>query len=52
MTLTNAEGQQLLSAPVRESETRIDFSRYASGLYHLTLTHGETIVKSFSIVKK
>ena len=52
MTLTNAEGQQLLSAPVKESETRIDFSRYASGLYHLTLTHGETIVKSFSIVKK
>ncbi|MBR5695763.1 MAG: T9SS type A sorting domain-containing protein [Paludibacteraceae bacterium] len=52
MTLTNAEGQQLLSAPVRESETRINFSSYASGLYHLTLTHDETIVKSFSIVKK
>ena len=52
MTLTNAEGQQLLSAQVRDSETRIDFSRYASGLYHLTLTQGETIVKSFSIVKK
>lgn len=52
MTLTNEAGQQLLSAPVRDSETRIDFSRYASGLYHLTLTQGETIVKSFSIVKK
>ena len=52
MTLTNAEGQQLLSAQVRDSETRIDFSRYASGLYHLTLTQGETIVKSFSIIKK
>ncbi|MCR5498440.1 MAG: T9SS type A sorting domain-containing protein [Paludibacteraceae bacterium] len=52
MTLTNAEGQQLLSAQVRDSETRIDFSRYASGLYHLTLAQGETIVKSFSIVKK
>lgn len=52
MTLTNEAGQQLLSAPVRDSETRIDFSRYASGLYHLTLTQGEAIVKSFSIVKK
>lgn len=52
MTLTNEAGQQLLSAPVRDSETRIDFFRYASGLYHLTLTQGEAIVKSFSIVKK
>lgn len=52
MTLTNEAGQQLLSAPVRDSETRIDFSRYASGLYHLTLTQGEAIVKSFSIIKK
>ncbi len=52
MVLTDAEGQQLLAAPVRDSETRIDFSRYASGLYHLTLTSGETVVKTFSIVKK
>ena len=52
MFLTDAEGQQLLAAPVRDSETRIDFSRYASGLYHLTLTSGETVVKTFSIVKK
>lgn len=52
MTLTNAEGQQLLVAPVRESETRIDFSRYASGLYNLTLTSGKSVVKSFSIIKR
>ncbi len=52
MTLTNAEGQQLLTAPVRESETRIDFSRYASGLYNLTLTSGKSVVKSFSIIKR
>lgn len=52
MVLTNAEGQQLLVAPVRDSETRIDFSRYASGLYNLTLTTGKSVVKSFSIVKK
>ena len=52
MTLTNAEGQQLLAAPVRDSETRIDFSRYASGLYHLTLTSGDLVVKTFSIVKR
>ena len=52
MVLTDVEGQQLLAAPVRDSETRIDFSRYASGLYHLTLTSGETVVKTFSIVKK
>jgi len=52
MVLTNAEGQQLLSETVRDSETRINFSRYASGVYHLTLISGESVVKSFSIVKK
>lgn len=52
MTLTNAEGKRLLFSNVSDSETAIDFSRYTSGLYHLTLTRGKSIVKVFSIVKE
>ncbi len=51
MTLTNGEGKMLISSSVRDSSTSIDFSHFASGLYHLTLRLGNKIVKTFSIVK-
>lgn len=51
MSLTNEEGKLLISSSVRDSATSIDFSQYASGLYHLTLRLGSKIVKTFSIVK-
>lgn len=51
MTLTDAEGKLLQTAQVRDEETSVDFSRYAAGLYQLTLTRGKGVVKTFSVIK-
>ncbi len=50
--LSDAEGRTLQRSKISSGETSIDFSSYASGVYHLTLTQKGKAIKSFSIIKK
>lgn len=50
--LSDSEGRTLQKSEVSTSETSVDFSGYASGVYHLTLTQKGKAIKSFSIIKK
>lgn len=51
-SVCNAEGSTLYSSSVQGAERSVDFSRYPSGLYFLTLTQNGKVIKSFSIIKK
>lgn len=50
--LSDSDGRTLQKIEVSSSETSVDFSGYASGVYHLTLTQKGKSIKSFSIIKK
>ncbi len=50
--LSDSEGRTLQKSEVSTSETSVDFSGYASGVYYLTLTQKGKSIKSFSIIKK
>lgn len=50
--LSDAEGRILQRSKISSVETSIDFSSYASGVYHLTLNQKGKAIKSFSIIKK
>lgn len=50
--LSDAEGRILQRSKISSGETSIDFSSYASGVYHLTLTQKGKAIKTFSIIKK
>lgn len=50
--LSDAEGRILQRSKISSVETSIDFSSYASGVYHLTLTQKGKAIKTFSIIKK
>ncbi len=50
--LSDAEGRILQRSKISSVETLVDFSGYASGVYHLTLTQKGKSIKTFSIIKK
>jgi len=50
-TLTDANGRVLLTDNVSSDQTTIGMSQYAPAVYLLRVADGETIVKTFRIVK-
>ncbi len=50
--LSDAEGRILQRSKISSVETSIDFSSYASGVYHLSVKQDGKTVKTFQIVKR
>lgn len=51
LTVSDNNGKVLLQEKISEQEKQLDFSAYTSGVYFLTLTKENQIIKSFKIIK-
>ena len=51
-TLTDANGRVLAAADIAKAHIAIEMGGFVQGVYFLRVTEGETLVKTFKIVKK
>ena len=51
-TLTDANGRTISAADIASAQSAIDMSQHVQGVYFLRVTNGETMVRTFKIVKK